>query len=201
MSEEGAVRSFLALPRDRMWVEAARGLLSRVRPALPEASWTRESSWHLTLKFLGEISRERARAFAEALRPEALATVPGELDTDGAIVFPPRGPARVLGVGFSPSEALARVVELAVAAERLARRVGVAPEDREFHPHVTLARLRRPWPPEKVELFRQEVAGWTFPPWHARSCVLCESRLEREGTVHTPLEEWSFTGGPRGVPA
>ena len=30
---------------------------------------------------------------------------------------------------------------------------------------------------------------------------LYQSRLLREGAVHTPLEEWSFAGGPRGVRA
>ena len=67
--------------------------------------------------------------------------------------------------------------------------------------HVTFARIRESWPPEAVEQYRREVTAWTFPPWLARSCVLFESRLGPEGAVHTPLYEWTFQGGPRGVRA
>lgn len=201
MSESGRTRAFFALPRDLMWVESARDLVARVRAASPEAAWTRESAWHVTLKFLGEISRFQAREFAQAVSKPAAATVPGELHSGGAAVFPPEGPARVLGVAFAPSETLHEVEELAAEAERQARRLGLREERRRFHPHVTLARLRRPWPRDAVDCFRRDVEAWSFPAWPARSCVLYESRLDRDGAVHTPVQEWSFAGVPRGVRA
>jgi RNA 2',3'-cyclic 3'-phosphodiesterase len=201
VSGEDSVRAFLALPRDRMWVESARGLLDRLRSSLPRASWTRESSWHLTLKFLGEVRRDALTGFAAAIGQKAIDTVAGELESDGGVVFPPNGPARVLGVGFVDSGALSRVVELARAAELEARRLGVPPENRDFHPHVTFARVRQPWRREEVEEYRRAIAAWRFPPWQARSCVLYESRLTSEGAVHTAVGEWSLAGGPRGVTA
>ena len=195
------MRVFLALPRDRMWIESAREFLAGVRAALPDASWTREESWHVTLKFLGEIEPSQAREYAAAVGPHAFETLGGELPGGGAVVFPPRGPARVLGVGFAPSPALESVSALARNAENAARKLGLAAEDRDFHPHVTLARVRRPWPRPDVEKFRVDTARWNFPPWQARSVVLYESRLGRDGATHAPLEEWSFSGGPRGVRA
>jgi 2'-5' RNA ligase len=196
---EGEIRAFLAIPTDGLWVESARGLVARLQESSPRASWTKPSSWHLTLKFFEKISAETARAFAAAISPVAAGVVPGEILADGAAVFPPRGPARVLAVGFAPSAAAEEVSRLAREAEEIARRLGLEAERRPFHPHVTLARLRSPWPPAKLEAFRQEVQSWPFPPWHARSCVFYESRLQRDGAVHTPREEWSFAGGPRGV--
>lgn len=201
MSDAVRLRAFLAVPSDGMWVESARGLQARLKDTLPQASWTKPSSWHLTLKFFESISAEEARAFGAAMAADAFATVPGEIQAGGAVVFPPRGPARVLGVGFAPSETLEEIGRLAARAEENARSLGLPAEKRPFHPHVTLARLRRAWPPEAVETFRRDLRDWTFPSWHARSCVLYESRLERDGAVHVPLEEWSFTGGPRGVRA
>jgi RNA 2',3'-cyclic 3'-phosphodiesterase len=198
---EGEIRAFLAIPSDGLWVESARGLLARLRETSPRASWTKPSSWHLTLKFFEKISTEVARAFAAELSPVAAGVVPGEIPAGGASVFPHRGPARVLAVGFASSPAAEEVSRLAREAEVIARRLGFEGERRPFQPHVTLARLRSPWPPAKVEAFRQEVEAWPFPPWHARSCVLYESRLQGDGAVHTPLDEWSFAGGPRGVRA
>lgn len=201
MTETEKLRVFLALPRDTLWVESTRDLVERLRRSLPEASWTRPASWHLTLKFLGEVSLGQATEFASALTPAMEAAVPGEIMASQAVVFPLRGPARVLGIGFAPSETLEWITRLAAEGERQARRLGLSQENRDFHPHVTLARLRRPWPDAAVESYRSEVDGWRFPSWHARSCVLYQSHRERDGAVHTPLQEWSFAGGPRGVRA
>jgi RNA 2',3'-cyclic 3'-phosphodiesterase len=201
MSEDRRIRAFLAIPTDGLWVESARDLVARLKESLPRASWTKPESWHLTLKFFERISAGDVRALAAAVRPLAAALVPGEMKAAGAAVFPPRGAARVLGVGFEPTSVMDEVSRLARGAEEEARRLGLPEERRPFHPHVTFARLRFPWRPDAVESFRREIASWTFPPWQARSCVFYESRLLREGAVHTPLEEWSFAGGPRGVRA
>ncbi len=201
MSEERKIRAFLAIPTDGLWVESARDLVTRLKESLPRASWTKPESWHLTLKFFERISPEDVRTLAAAVGPVAAATVPGEMKAAGAVVFPPKGTARVLGVGFEPTPAVEEVSRLAKEADTRARSLGLQEERRPFHPHVTLARLRYPWPPGAVENFRSVVEAWSFPPWHARLCVFYESRLLREGAVHTPLEEWSFTGGPRGVRA
>src|SRR5262249_59137878 len=142
-----------------------------------------------------------ASEFAHEIAPIAGGVVPGEIRAGAAAVFPSRGPARVLAVGFSPSPAGQEIERLAGEAEAIARRIGLEAERRAFHPHVTLARLRAPWPPGKVETFRAEVSAWPFPDWTVRPCVLDESRLLPEGAVHTPLDDGAFTGGPRGVRA
>ena len=195
------MRAFLAVPSDAMWVESARGLVARLRDRFPRASWTKPESWHLTLKFLGEIDEGAAGRFAEEVGAAALETVTGEIQAGPAAIFPERGRPRVLGVGFSPSPGSESVTRLARRAQEIATRLGLPGEDRLFHAHVTFARIRDPWPPESVEEYRREVESWTFPAWLARSCVLFQSRLDPEGAVHTPIREWTFQGGPRGVRA
>jgi len=184
-----------------MWVESARGLVTRLRDRFPRASWTKPESWHLTLRFLGEIDESTVGRFAEEIGAAALETVTGEIQASPAAIFPERGRPRVLGVGFSPSPGLESVTQLARRAQETAKRLGLPGEDRVFRAHVTFARIREPWPPEAVEEYRREVEPWTFPAWLARSCVLFQSRLDPEGAVHTPLREWTFQGGPRGVRA
>ena len=196
------MRAFVAIPSEAMWVESARGLVERLRGSLPRAAWTRPESWHLTLRFLGDgVSQEFISRFAEDVGAAALETVPGEILAGPPTVFPERGRPRVLGVGFAPSPGLESISNLARRAEEAVVRLRAPAEDRPFHAHVTLARIRESWPEEAVEEYRREVAAWTFPPWRARSFVLFESRLGPEGAVHTPLHEWTFQGGPRGVRA
>ena len=195
------MRAFLAVPSDPLWVDSARGLVERLRAALPRASWTRPESWHLTLEFLGEIDADAVRRYSEDIEPAAFETVPGEIQARPAVVFPDERRPRVVGIGFAPSAGVESLTRLAVAGREAAVRLGVTSEARRFHPHVTFARLREPWSAAAIEDYRREVEAWRFPAWHARSCVLFESRLDPAGAVHTPLREWTFQGGPRGVRA
>ena len=196
------MRSFLACPSEAMWVECALSVVERLRETLPRAVWTRPESWHLTLRFLGDsVSPELVSGLAEAMEAASLETVPGEILAGPPAVFPERGRPRVLGVGFAPSPGLESVSGLARRAEEAAAGLGSPAAERPFHAHVTFARIRESWPHEAVEEYRREVMAWTFPPWLARSCVLFESRLGSDGAVHTPLHEWTFQGGPRGVRA
>lgn len=184
------MRAFLAVPADPGWVESVRMLVGRIRPRLPRASWARPEAWHLTLKFLGEVTREAGARFAAAIAPRVADVRDAAIAADGPMVLPPRGPARVLGIGFAPGASLDALAGLSAAAEAAARELGNAPDDRAFRPHVTLARIRDPWPPAAVEEFRREVAATRLPPWPVRSVVLYESRLDPAGAVYTALAEW-----------
>jgi RNA 2',3'-cyclic 3'-phosphodiesterase len=199
MIEPRPVRAFLAVPSPPAWVDSARNLVQRLRASLPEASWTKPESWHLTLLFLGEISGDAVRRFAAGIAPKVQACEGGDLQTGAAVVFPARGPARVLAVGFAPSAVTESLVALARDAHVLAADV-VGSSDlgkhKEFHPHVTLARLRKPWPRESVDAFRHEVDAWRFPAWPVQRAIFYESRLERDGAIHTPMGEWSMAGSP-----
>jgi 2'-5' RNA ligase len=171
-----------------------------LRLELPEASWTRPESWHLTLHFLGEISEEEAARFAGDFGPLAAGTPGGDLVASGAVVFPSRGPARVIGVGFETTAFTAALESLGAAARRLAP--GTSPkESRRFLPHVTFARLRLPWPRGAVESFCRAAGEWRPPVWRARSCVLFRSRLDPAGAVHTPMATWALSSVPAGAPA
>jgi RNA 2',3'-cyclic 3'-phosphodiesterase len=192
VTEAGAIRAFLALPPDAEWGASAQALVEELRPASPPASWTRPSSWHLTVKFLGQATREALVSFAESVSEAASRTQPGELPSGGPAIFPSRGPARVLAAGFAASPALSALEGLAAAAEASSRRLGLEREDRPFRPHVTLARLRARWPSAAIERFRRTVAASPLPPWSARRCVLYASRLGPSGAVHTELAEWQL---------
>ena len=189
------MRVFLAVPSDPAWTDRARALVDRLRRDSPPASWTRPESWHLTLKFLGEVSEETAEAFGRAIEPALAAATAGSLAYGGALLLPGRGRPRVLGAGFAEgSGGLASLADVASAAERASRSLGGEPETRAFRPHVTFARLRAPWPREAVERYASEADAWSFPDWPVRRCVLYQSRLAPTGAIHTSLHEWALAG-------
>jgi RNA 2',3'-cyclic 3'-phosphodiesterase len=181
------VRAFLAVPTDPAWSARVGAGLDRLRPSLPAASWTRPESWHLTLRFFADIAPEDADRFADDVFRAAAHFPGGELPAGTTVVFPPRGRARVLGLGFAPYPGLDALTALAAESEAAARRLGAEPEDRRYHPHVTLARIRSPWPAGAVERFRREADAFAPPPFRLRSVALFESRLGPAGARHTPL--------------
>jgi 2'-5' RNA ligase len=189
------VRAFLALPADPAWVASALEFTAEVKRRLPRAAWTRPESWHLTVRFLGEITEDAAGRFAAEIGPGAAALVERQLGAAGPVVFPARGQARVLGIGFEAGGVGEALGALARAAEDAARAIGCSPEERPFRPHVTLARPRDPWPRAAVDSFCEEARAWPFPAWRVRSLVLYRSRLDPAGAVHTPVREWVAAGG------
>ena len=188
------MRAFLAVPADPSWSAAAGELASRLRRDLPRASWARPEAWHLTLKFLGEVSEDDAGRLAGELAPLAESLHAGSLPSGGALVLPPRGRPRVLAAGFAASDAGAALEELARRADEAAARLGVEPERRPFRPHVTLARLRDPWPAAAVADFRSAIDAARLPPFRCGACVLYSSRLDPSGAVHTPVRTLEFAG-------
>jgi len=193
MTDSGPIRAFLAIPASQTWLDSAEMLTRRMKPSLPEASWTRPSSWHLTLVFMGEIPRQAVERFVAGMPPLAENCSRGALQPGEAVVFPGSGRARVLSVGFAASpirEALERLSHQAHALASSCLAPARLPDEKRFHPHVTLARIRRPWPRASVDAFRSEVEQASLPTWPVERCVLFESRLQRDGAVHTPVEQW-----------
>ena len=118
--------------------------INRLQKSVPHAlaSWSREESIHLTLKFLGEIQTSRVNKLSDAAARAAADSSPFRITLQETGVFPKHGTPRVLWIGVSDeSEKLA---ELHTRLEESCAKEGFAREERPFHPHLTIARLRKP---------------------------------------------------------
>jgi 2'-5' RNA ligase len=101
--------------------------------------WVPEELFHITLKFLGQVSPESLPALRESLGKVAKKTDPFTLEIRGFGAFPTIRRPRVLWVGADPSPALRCLkqdLEWALSDQGFER------ETREFHPHFTLGRVR-----------------------------------------------------------
>ncbi len=136
-----AERLFLAVALDddarhalaaRLAAMADDGLPGKVVPP---------GNWHLTLRFLGPTSEVRRDLLLAAL--EAGLDQPSfTTRLAGLGAFPRPTAATVVWVGVDdPAGGLTGIAEV---CETAARAVGFEPEERPFHPHVTLARVRPP---------------------------------------------------------
>jgi len=160
-----------------------------LKPRLPAAAWVREETQHLTFAFLGEHPPQTVEQLAAPVA-DATAAVP-------------RFEARLHGSGFSPNPRHARVgwigldpeagfVRVASAVRGAVTRNGVALDGGEFKPHLTLMRLRDPWPPASNELFTKSLRDYTSAPFTVEAVTLYASQLSPKGAIHTPLKTFAL---------
>lgn len=175
------MRLFAGWPLAREHRAALEARIAPLRDALPAASWARPEALHLTFLFLGETDPGRLPALIEGLdRLSARVSIPVEIASAG--FFPGRKRPRVAWIGLEPS---GPIRDLATAV-RLA--AGAGPDERLFHPHLTLARIRRSWGPGEVARFESALAGVKLEGVLDR-VILFESRLSSRGAQHFPLHE------------
>ena len=129
------MRLFIGIPLAHSVVQELSRVSRDLRSERDGLRWSSPESWHITLQFLGETSQERydcvLQRLCELHSPRAAVSLEGLGFFDRAGVFF----ARVI---VSPELlALQQRVNAATA------RCGFTPEDRPFHPHVTLARVKR----------------------------------------------------------
>lgn len=168
-----------------------KGVLA-VQPTLSKGKFTHWDGYHLTLKFLGEVSEEGMGHLAQRIARTQLHTEAFSLRFTALGVFSKRG-GDVLWLGAaesSPLQALQREVEALCCLE------GFAPENRHFTPHLTLARGVR-----YTEGFEQAAARW--PQGEIRQQVtaiaLFQSTQVNGRVAYIPLTTKKLAPSPDGL--
>jgi 2'-5' RNA ligase len=106
-------------------------------------------SMHLTIKFLGQVDvDEVARKVFAAVAPLVASGPPPSLGRGRVEGFPSASRAHVIVLACDGADA--RIAELAARADEAAAACGVAREERDFRPHVTLARSRKDFDLRKI---------------------------------------------------
>jgi RNA 2',3'-cyclic 3'-phosphodiesterase len=183
----------IGLPEDvREGLEdAVRGFRQERDPV----SWTAKGNMHLTLVFLGETRSERVPGIEGKLAEVAAGFAPFSLEAFGGGMFPgPRSP-RILWAGFrEPLELVGKLQQTITNAMML---VGFPGEDRPFHPHITIGRVRGTLPPAWGDRFLRGFADRGFGTVPVSSVKLFESRLSKGGAIYSVIREFPFEGAPR----
>ncbi len=140
------MRAFIGIDLEPEWREALGRGCETVRDVVPgwrDHKWVAPENLHITLKFLGDISADAAQTLPEDLE-EALRDVDRfELPVRSFFeASPSHRTAKILWTTFDDDRG--HCSGLADRIETVAERYGVLPDTRDFFPHVTLCRARRP---------------------------------------------------------
>lgn len=143
---------------------------------------------HFTVKFLGEVSDDTVKEVDRRL--EGLALSSFDVQVRGVGAFPDLRRPRVVWAGLSRESEGAMRERAAVFIGALE---GVGkPEDHEFHPHITLARVKSPLNGGSLASFLQLNAARDLGETRITSLRLKSSLLSPSGPAYTDVREYSL---------
>jgi 2'-5' RNA ligase len=186
------IRAFVAIDLDAVSVRRVARVADRLRigSGAPSATWTPTANIHVTLKFVAKLAADAVGPLGEAasaLVTGKRAPRPGTFRLD---VFPSVEEAEVIVAALEdPFEDLRK---LALALDEIAGKHGGVNETRPFRPHVTLARLKRPY--DTRRWLRPELAGGA-DECKAAAMTLYRSDLDANGSKYVPLATFAWTKG------
>lgn len=146
-------------------------------------SWTRSENLHVTIKFLGDTD--------EALIPKITETVQNIAEGFRSFTLELSAP-EILGkrvISISINDPSRTIFDLEKRIDTECTKLGFSSENRSFHPHLTLARIRDP--KSTNDLIRRHRQTQIDPvSFEVRQIVLYESGLRSTGSVYTKLREF-----------
>ncbi len=161
-----AIRSFIAIDFPDFIHKKLNEVIELLREQNPGiVRWVPAKNIHLTLKFLGDISPANLEMLCKILEAEAGHHEPFSVQVGDLGAYPSMRRPRVIWVGVKNVEPLG-ALQQGVESETL--RLGYAPEERAFSPHLTLGRVSHNASPDQL---------------HRLSDSLIETKVGALGTV------------------
>ncbi|HEV7373986.1 MAG TPA: RNA 2',3'-cyclic phosphodiesterase [Pyrinomonadaceae bacterium] len=131
------------------------------------------------------LNRKQLNGYSRAVQR----TRPFIVALEGAGAFPPRGVPRILWLGINDSSGV--LSELQSHLEEDCKRVGFACEERPFHPHLTIARIRTPRAARQLAHLHQDL-GFEAIEFYITELVVIQSELAAGGSRYTEISRHSF---------
>jgi 2'-5' RNA ligase len=183
-----SVRTFIAVELSGTVIARAQEAIKLLKGSGAEVGWVDRGQMHLTLKFLGNVPETETPDVCRVVAEAAAGVEPFEIVFKGLGAFPRASEPRTIWMGIDQGQA--ELAELHEAIEEsLKKEMGFGKENRRFHPHLTLGRLRKESDPARNELSRliQENEAYDGDLTIVEEVVTFASTLSRQGPAHEPM--------------
>lgn len=152
------MRIFIGIPLNKKMRSALRSEVQKIKPLIHKGKFSSWEGYHITLRFLGDISEAQMVDLILKLEDTHLRTLPFEVCFTTLGVFK-KSKGDILWLGVSENAHLQALKE---EVDTLVVSVGFEPEARAFVPHLTLGRGIR-----YTQDFEKMQSHWSFK----RHCV------------------------------
>lgn len=160
--------------------ESTKRILLDLDPKIRGVRWTEAAQMHLTLGFFGDVNEDVDLALREKLIAIKFAAF--FLPVTGMGTFPPKGASKIIWIGVGSAHP--HLFQIYKRVQEAALAVGIEPELRHWHPHITLARCRK-IAPQSIRKFLQTNVDFDAGMIRVEAFHLYSSKLTPAGAVHT----------------
>jgi len=184
------VRAFLAIDLPQ---ELKKELYSLSKIDIPEGiklKWVEEENLHLTLRFFGNVSENLVENIYKKCKSVCEEILPFELELDTAGYFPFQGIPRVVWIGIKDFSN--NIFKLYDSLKKALKPLKLKNRDEEFHPHITLLRIKERADEKTLRKFIEELKSSALKfkgkKFYVKEIVLYKSELHPSGPKYTPLK-------------
>lgn len=181
------IRTFVAIKLTSEIISNISQVQEELKRSNAGVKWVKPENIHLTLKFLGHITKEGLEEVKLATREALKPFTPFEISISGLGAFPKIKYPRVIWVGIDKGkEDLEKIV---FNLEERLMKIGFAREKRKFSPHLTLGRVKsQKGKGGLIEALTNTEASH-LGSMRVDKIAIIQSELKPQGPVYTSLEE------------
>jgi 2'-5' RNA ligase len=156
------------------------------KKSLPDShiNWVDPDNFHITLKFLGEISSEQRDDVITVVKDISKNFSPFSFQIKGAGVFKNVKHPRVLWLGLEETKLFKNLFH---SIESGLVPLGFAKESKPFNPHLTLARIKFLKDTVRLGQLIENYKGVNIDSIQVGSLIVYESLLQKKGAVYSEL--------------
>ena len=167
---------------------------ARLKQTGADIGWIAPANIHLTILFLGTVFESQASALAAATDEIASAYQPCTLEVKGLGYFGRAQSPRVIWAGLTGNLQPLLVLQGEIAAA--AKRTGIFPDAKPFHPHLTIGRVRSARNVGALLTVLEPCRDTAFGTITIDRVLLMKSELTARGAIYTLLHESRLVNHP-----
>lgn len=179
------LRAFLAVDIVEGIRDRALQLMRSLADVGTGVKWVEPENLHITLKFLGDINDVQAWEVSQSLEPIVASQSRFNVTLKGLGAFPALNRPRSLWVGLIEGEAAVKALFDDVDAKL--RELGYPSEQRRFHAHLTLGRVRGHQQKQALISKLEEFSETELGTMEIAAVTLYSSQLRRVGPHYSRM--------------
>lgn len=179
-----SVRTFIAVDLPDSVKRHLAGIRENLSKIDAEVRWVRTEAVHLTLKFLGDVNEDNLNDVFDVVAKSAASLKPANMSTGTIGGFPNLKRPRVIWLGVEGE--IEPIIEIANSLNENFRTLGFSAEKRDYHPHLTLGRVKGL---KGIQSVIREIESYSLEPvaFKAENISVIKSELRPDGARYEKL--------------
>ncbi len=180
------MRVFIGIKLNKNCIESIKRELKSFKKIGSPIKWTKDENIHLTLKFLGEINKNKLEELISKIEERINDIIKFKMIIKGFGAFNKNGILTIFWAGVEKSKELYKLYNL---IEDSCNSIGIEREIREFVPHITLGRNKKNYNFKKFFEKLSDMNDKHITEQMVSSFQIFKSELTSQGPNYSILKE------------